>query len=175
MVKKWILFLIIIFAAVFSRNFLFSGLFRYEIIKERKIYSFENENFNEDKPAVEVEKIIQSSLEKTSSLLAFSFDPCENDPNLLLKTKKANCIGYSALLAALIQTELRKNKLDKEWKVSHEVGEIYFLNQNINQYFTSTFFKDHDFVVVENKETKERIAIDAALYDYFRINKITLK
>jgi len=174
-VKKWILFLIIIFAAVFSRNFLFSSLFRYEIIKERQIYPFENENLKDDKPAREIEEIIQNNLEQTSSVLAFSFERCENDPNLLLKTKKANCIGYSALLAALIQTELRKNKLDKKWEVSHEVGEIYFLNKNINQYFTSKFFKDHDFVVVENKETKERIAIDAALYDYFRINKITLK
>jgi hypothetical protein len=49
------------------------------------------------------------------------------------------------------------------------------LNTNINQYFTSLFVKDHDFVVLENTETKEKIAIDAALYDYFRINKIRLK
>lgn len=174
--KKRIIFLILIFAGMFfGRGFLYRTFFSYETIRERQIYPFENENFKNDKPDRDIEEIIEGGLKHTSSLLTFSFGPCENDPNLLFRAKKANCIGYSALLAALIQAELRKDKLDKEWEVSHEVGEIYFLNKNINQYFTSKFFKDHDFVVVKNKETKERIAIDAALYDYFRINKITLK
>ena len=154
---------------------MFDRVFSYGIVKERKVYVLENNSSIGSGSADNIGELIQNSLKQTSSALKFSFGPCENDPNLLQRSGKANCIGYSALLAALLQAALNKHKLDKEWKVKHEVGEIYFLNKNINQYFTSKFFKDHDFVVLENTETKERIAMDASLYDYFRINKIRLK
>lgn len=65
--------------------------------------------------------------------------------------------------------------LDDEWGAKHKVGEIYFLGYNIHPLFKSEFFKDHDFVVIENRKTNEIIAVDPALYDYFRINKIRLK
>lgn len=172
--KKFGILLVLIFAMFLGRNLLFRALFRYETIRERKVLELKDEELNNERYG-NIEDIIQSSLEQTSETLQFSFEPCENDPNRLLNTKKANCIGYSAFLAALIQNGLRENKLDEAWKVRHEVGEIYFLNQNIHRYFTSPFFKDHDFVVVENKVTKEKIAIDAAVYDYFRINNIRLK
>ncbi len=173
--KKWILFLIVIFAAVFGRNFLFSSLFSYEVIKERKLHPFESENFKDDEDAGEAEEMIKNSLKQTSSVLAFSFGPCENDPSLLLKTKKANCIGYSAFMASSVREKLKKSGLSDDWEAVHVVGKIYFLNENINQYFTSEFFKDHDFVIIKNRKTKELIAVDPALYDYFRIDKIKLK
>lgn len=173
--KKLVILLILIFAAVFGRNFLFNVFFRYEIIKEREVYPIKNENEVQKKSNRNVEDIVHENLEKTASALNFSFGPCANDPSTLIITKKANCIGYSAFLAASVQNRLKEEGLDEDWKVSHEVGEIYFLNENINAYFTSRFFKDHDFVVVRNKKTKETIAVDPALYDYFRIDKITLK
>jgi len=49
------------------------------------------------------------------------------------------------------------------------------MNENINRHFNSEFFRDHDFVTVENVKTKETIGIDATVYDYFRIDRIKLK
>ena len=95
--------------------------------------------------------------------------------NHLVESKEANCIGYAGFLSAVIRYKLDRSKLDKQWKVHHKVGKIYFLNENINKYFDSNFFKDHDFVTVENTETKEVIAIDGTVYDYFKIKRVQLK
>ncbi|PQA91672.1 hypothetical protein B0A69_17905 [Chryseobacterium shigense] len=173
--KKIIILLILIFAGIFGRNFLFNSFFRYEIIKEREMYSLKNKHDVQYRNNGDVEDIINENLKETASALSFSFDPCASDPNILMETKKANCIGYSAFFAASLHNRLEEQGLDDDWSVSHEVGEIYFLNENINAYFKSKFFKDHDFVVVKNRKTKETIAVDPALYDYFRIDKIIVK
>ncbi|MGG5208731.1 hypothetical protein ACQWU4_07265 [Chryseobacterium sp. MIQD13] len=159
----------------FRAKFFVQYFFRYKVIKQREIYILKNEKYIEHNGSSNIEDIIKENFNKTGSVLSFSFDSCANDPNILIKTKKANCIGYSAFLAASIKNRLAVLGLDDKWEVSHEVGEIYFLNENINKYFTSKFFKDHDFVVVRNKKTKESIAVDPALYDYLRIDKIVLK
>ena len=42
--------------------------------------------------------------------------------------------------------------------------------------FRSTpFFKDHDFAIIRNKRTGERIAVDPNVYDYLIIREITLR
>ncbi|MDQ1098760.1 MULTISPECIES: hypothetical protein [Chryseobacterium] len=60
------------------------------------------------------------------------------------------------------------------WKVHHQIGKVFLLNQIINEYLTSGFFKNHDFVAVENLKTQEAVIIDAAIYDYFRINRLPM-
>ena len=171
--KKFYTFLIIIFLIILIRSFLFNLFFSYKIINEKKVLKLEQKESSEN--SKNIEDIIDSELRKTSSLLSFTFNKCESEPNKLLKTKEANCIGYSAFLAASINNKFHLVGLSNEWKAKHKVGEIYFLGYNIHPHFKSKFFKDHDFVVIENIKTNEIIAIDPALYDYFRINKIRLK
>lgn len=176
--KKWWIFLIIIFIAILCRTYLFKIFFTYNVIKERTVSNVANEKLKEkldNEKDNSIEDIIESSLDETASDLNFTFDHCDNETNKLVESKKANCIGYSAFLASIIKFKLNQNELTNQWKVHHKVGEIYFLNENINKYFDSKFFKDHDFVTVENVETKEVIAIDATIYDYFKINRIRLK
>ncbi len=173
------IFLIIIFAVVFCKAYLFRIFFSYDIIKERTVLDIANEKLKnrlkETGSNTSVEDLIQNSLKETASTLSFSFDKSDNETDKLVETKKANCIGYSAFLASVIQFRLKQNGMENDWKVHHNVGEIYLMNENINRHFNSGFFKDHDFVTVENVKTKETIGIDATVYDYFRIERIKLK
>lgn len=155
------------------RNFLFNYFFSYQVINERKNFKLEKSVSSEK--SNNIEEIIHHQLNKTSSLLNFTFDKCDNEPNRLLKSKKANCIGYSAFLTASVNNELYFKGLNNEWIAKHKVGEIYFLRYNIHTLFKSKFFKDHDFVMLENKKTNETIAVDPVLHDYFRIDSIKLK
>jgi hypothetical protein len=158
---------------------LFNAFFKYDIIKERSVSEITNQklkkHLEENRSRNSIESIINDSLKETASDLNFTFNRCDNETNKLVESKKANCIGYSSFLASLIKYKLRQTGLNNQWKVHHKVGEIYFLNGNINQYFTSKFFKDHDFVIVENIETHEVIAVDATVYDYLKIDRIRLK
>lgn len=171
--KKFYTFLVIILLIVLVRSFLFNFFFSYKIIDERKVLKLEQKVSNKNSKSVE--DIIHDELNETSSLLSFTFNKCDNDPNKLLESKKANCIGYSAFLSASINNKFYLESLNNEWKAEHKVGEIYFLGYNIHPLFKSKFFKDHDFVVIENRKTNEIIAVDPALYDYFKISKIKLK
>jgi len=49
---------------------------------------------------------------------------------------------------------------------------LYLFGINIHQFFTSSFLKDHDFVVI--KSIDENYAIDATIYDYLKIKKVCL-
>lgn len=164
---------------VICRTYLFRIFFSYDTIKERKVLDITNEKLKnrlkETENNTSVEDLIQNSLKETASTLSFSFDKCDHETDKLVETKKENCIGYSAFLASVIQFKLKQSGLENEWKVQHNVGEIYLVNENINRHFNSGFFRDHDFVTVENVKTNETIGIDATLYDYFRIERIKLK
>ncbi|WBV59760.1 hypothetical protein PFY12_11900 [Chryseobacterium camelliae] len=179
--KKWVVFLMIIFAIVICRTYLFMSFFKYEIIRESAapVSVITNQKLLDDlktsRSEDAIDNIIQDALRKTSSDLSFTFNKCYNEVNHLAESKNANCIGYAGFLSAIIQYKLNKSRHDKQWKVHHKVGKIYFLNENINKFFDSNFFKDHDFVTVENIETKEIIPIDGTVYDYFKINRVQLK
>ncbi len=164
---------------VICRTYVFWIFFSYDTIKERTVLDIANEKLKnrlkETGSNTSVEDLIQNSLKETASTLNFSFDKCDYETDKLVETKKANCIGYSAFLASVIQFKLKQSGLQNDWKVHHNVGEIYLMNENINRHFNSGFFKDHDFVTVENVKTKETIGVDATVYDYFRIERIKLK
>ncbi len=172
--KKFGIFILIIGTLLVFRSYLFNLFFTYKITGQREISTIQNHILS-DKKQMSIEEIIKINLKETSSLLSFTFDKCENNPDKLIKTKKANCIGYSAFFASVTANSLKSANLNSEWKVKHQMGEIYFLNVNINQHLKSNFFKDHDFVTIENSKTKEIIAVDPSLFDYFRINNIKLK
>ena len=55
----------------------------------------------------------------------------------------------------------------------HQIGQLHYLEINIHKYFNSSFFKNHDFVTIENRETEEIIAVDPTVNDYLYICFIT--
>jgi len=123
----------------------------------------------------DVKDIIKSSLSLTSKQLKFTFSKNNNDPNLLIDSKSANCIGYAAFFSAVCNYQLKKNQLSDQWTARPQVARIYFLGMNIHRYFDTPFFKDHDFVIVENKNTGETFAVDPSVHDYLRIGFVTTK
>lgn len=91
--------------------------------------------------------------------------------NLLLP-RQANCVGYTTFFATTCNYLLEKNNLSDIWIAKPQVGQLYLLGVNIHNYFNSAFFKDHDFVTIENKKTGEIYAVDPTISDYLRIKEV---
>jgi hypothetical protein len=119
-------------------------------------------------------EIIKVGLSKTTELLKFTTSKNHIDPNKLIDTKTANCIGYATLFSANCNYLLVKHKLNEVWVATPHKGQLYLFIFNIHNYFKSSFFKDHDFVIIKNKNTGETLAIDPSINDYFYINYVKI-
>lgn len=86
-----------------------------------------------------------------------------------------HCVGYASFFATACNFNLKKHHLDGSWVGYPDIGNLYFLGANVHPYFKSPFFKDHDFAIVENKQTGEKIAVDPTVADYLWIDFVTLK
>ncbi|MBI5538764.1 MAG: hypothetical protein HY951_01795 [Bacteroidia bacterium] len=157
-------------------------LLSYSIIKTRKTDKLKNDSLktiidiwlDQNKDA-EINEIIDFNLEQTKNILNFTFDKCSSDPPTIIKTGKANCIGYSTLFNSLMNYSLSRKKLNNKYECSHYVGKIFYAGQNINSLFNDPFFKDHDFNVIKNIKNKNNIAVDPSLYEYLGIKRVTVK
>ena len=154
----------------------------YSIIKTRQTKSLKNDSLknvietwlkqNED---ADINDLVDFNLDLTSNQLSFTFDKCSSDPATIIKTRKANCIGYSALFCSLMNYTLLKKQLQNRYQCFHYVGKIYYAGQNINALFDDPFFKDHDFNMIKDHENKNTIAVDPSLYEYIGIKRVSLK
>jgi len=134
----------------------------------------------------EVDRIISSNsfvgitelndriVEIITSRLQFGKYQESTDPNKLKNGSKAHCVGYSALNASLLTYACEK--LNNEiYKISHVRGKIKFLGIEITSEKYGNFYKDHDFVKIENISTAKHYYSDATIYELFRISRIKLK
>ena len=122
---------------------------------------------------LDIKQIIKLGLSITSRQLNFTSDKNDIDPNKLINSKTAHCVGYATFFATTCNYLLDKYNLADTWTAKPQVGQLYFLGTNIHKYFNSTFFKDQDFVTIENKTTGEIVAVDPTVNDYLRIDFIT--
>ena len=122
---------------------------------------------------IDLEEIAEIADEITNSELKFTTNRTSSNPNELINTKQANCVGYSAMFNSIANYLIRNNNLQNEIEAEHKVGELDLLGINLHQFFESSFFRDHDFNELTNKKTGEKILIDPSLSDYLRINRIT--
>ena len=118
-------------------------------------------------------QIIKLGLSITSKQLNYTADKNDTDPNKLITSKTAHCVGYATFFATTCNYLLDKYKLSDTWIAKPQVGQLYFLGSNIHKYFKSAFFKDHDFVTIENKKTGEIVAVDPTVHDYLFMDFIT--
>ena len=58
--------------------------------------------------------------------------------------------------------------------MNKRIGKLDFLGMNVHNWFDSSFLKDHDFVIIRNKETGEIKAVDPTLYDYLYIEVVAV-
>ncbi len=180
--RTLLIFLILFVVGTLFRGCIYRQLITYKTIEPRQDYPIPNEKLvayielnSEDKKELSVKEIIKLSLSITSKQLNFTASKNENDPNKLIFTKTAHCVGYAAFFATSCNHLLRKYDFDEIWIAQPHIGKLYLLGVDIHKYFNSPFFKDHDFVIIKNKKTGATFAVDPTLYDYFYIDFITCK
>ena len=127
----------------------------------------------------DIKQIIKLGLSITSRKLNFTANKKnDTDPNKLIISKTAHCVGYASFFATTCNYLLEKYNLSDTWTAKPQVGQLDFLGTNIHDYLTkffkdTDFIKDHDFVTIENKKTGEILAVDPTVNDYLRIDFIT--
>lgn len=122
-----------------------------------------------------VKDVIDRGQRITAEYLEFTTGTCMVDPNQLTRTRQAHCVGYAAFCSAVCNHLLEQSGLASEWTASAWAGKLYMGKKDIHQWFDSPFYKDHDFVVLQNPVTGQRLAIDPVLYDYLHIASVDVK
>lgn len=120
----------------------------------------------------DIEQIIKLGLSITSAHLNFTASDNDNDPNKLIDSKTAHCVGYASFFTVTCNHLLDKYSLNDKWTATSNVGQLYFLGRNVHTYFDSPFFKDHDFVTIQNASTGQVFAVDPTVNDYLGIDHV---
>jgi len=148
------------------------GLRRNYSARDKKLVDYINARIDHHIDS-DVEQIVKLGLSITSEQLNFTDGKNEIDPNKLIRSRTAHCVGYASFFATTCNYLLAKHNLSKSWTAKPQVGQLYFLGVNIRQYFSTPFFKYHDFVTIENKATGQTFAIDPTVSDYLCIDFVT--
>lgn len=166
----------------FMKGYIYQMAVKYEDGGGRKNYEVKDEAFakyiNENLPndeeldkKINIDMIVYFSQEMTAKALDFSEKVTESDPQKTLVGGLANYEGYAAFSAA-IANYLAKMYLNGEWEAKPKKGKLYLFGSNKTKGAKDGWFKDHDFVVFRNKNTKEEIYIDPVAYDLYGIKRV---
>ncbi len=161
------------------RGSIFRGLITYHPIEEQPSYPISDKNLAElveNKPiSANAESIVKQTLRLTAGQLRFTSGKNFTDPNQLFYSKSANCVGYAAFFNTTCQALLHKAKLENRFRVKHLRGKLTLLGFDLHQLTDSPFFRDHDFNVVEDLQTGEKIYVDASTFDVLGIGIVSGK
>ena len=179
---KRLLLILLFFTVVviLFRGTVYRSLVKYDSVGERTNYSVTDDKLthyidtgSKSLADPEIQQIIRSALSLTSAQLNFTAQKNDNDPNKLMTSKSAHCVGYAHFFASTCNYLLDRHKLSGDWIAKPQIGQLYFLGINVHQFFSSPFLKDHDFVIIENKKTGETFAVDPTLSDYLWIDFVS--
>lgn len=180
---KWtaIIFCIVLFCGLVFRGSIYRLLFSYKVIGHRTTCIATNKELIDyiDSKTVafkpnNIREIIKFSLQLTSDKLNFKQAKSNNNPNRLIRTKNVHCIGYPAFFSTTCNYLSDKFGFVDSWSSEPLIGQVYFYGINIHPFFNSSFFEDHDFNSIKNKETGEIYFVDPTVNDCFRIDYVTL-
>jgi len=174
--------LILMIAGILFRGWLYRHLVTYKSIGQRSTYLITDDKLTEfidnnigDSKYLDIKAVIKMGLRATSRQLNFTTTKNDNDPNKLIYSKTAHCVGYASFFATTCNYLLKKNNLAGYWTAKPQIGQLFFIGININKCFNTPFFKDHDFVTIENKVTGQIFAVDPTVTDYFCIDLVTYR
>lgn len=174
--------LIIIAVGFLFRGWIYRHVITYKSMGQRANYSATNNkliDFIEKSVAnnnnSDIKEIIEQSLSITSHQLNFTACKNDNDPNKLICSKTAHCVGYAAFFSTTCNYLIKKQNISDTWTAKPQIGQLYLFGSNIHKYFSSPFFEDHDFVIIENNKTGEVFAVDPTVNDYLCIDYVTYK
>ncbi len=125
---------------------------------------------NRELTLVEIVEISQSA---TNARLRFATGKASSNPNVAARSGKANCVGYSALFSSIANQLSNEQRSSHSLRARHLIGRLYFLGVDVHQFFSSPFFRDHDFVEIEDTATGEKIFVDPVVSDYLGIDRVT--
>lgn len=178
---KRIFFAIILITTI---GFVFRGWIYRHLVTYRSV-GVKSNSFSADQPLttyiesniknqnkLNIKEIIKIGLSITSKQLNFTAGKNDIDPNKLMFSKNAHCVGYASFFATSCNYLLKKYDLSDKWTAKSNIGQLYFMGTNVHRYSQSPFFKDHDFVTIQNDETGEVFAVDPTLNDYLLIDFI---
>ncbi len=178
--RTLIILLILSTVGLLLRGWLYRQMVTYKSVGLRANYSVTDKKLSDyidantdGKTDLDIEQIVKLGLSITSRQLTFNSNKNDIDPNELITSKAAHCVGYASFFATTCNYLLKRYHLADKWTAKPQIGQLYFLGTNIHKYFSSAFFKDHDFVTIENKTTGEIVAVDPTVNDYLRIDFIT--
>ncbi len=134
-----------------------------------KIYS------NSENREIDLSAILEIADKITKEELKFTTKRASNNPNELINTHQANCVGYSAMFNSIANYLISKNKLENKIVAEHKIGQLKLFGINLHKFFESSFFRDHDFNEIIDKKTGNKIFIDPSLSDYLRITRVAKK
>ena len=185
-IKRTLLIILIISTVgLLFRGWFYRHLVTYKSVKIRTNYLATNIKLTDyidantdNQTDPDIKQIIKLGLSITSRKLNFTADKNDTDPNKLIISKTAHCVGYASFFATTCNYLLEKYNLSDTWTAKPQAGQLHFLGTNIHDYLTkffkdTDFIKDHDFVTIENKKTGEILAVDPTANDYLRIDFIT--
>jgi hypothetical protein len=178
--RIFLTFLVLVSIGILFRGWFYRHLVVYKSVGLRENYFARDKKLLDclDARSTElkdpnISQIIKLGLSITSEELNYSMYRSDIDPNKLVHSKTAHCVGYASFFASTCNYLLKKNNLAATWTAKPHVGHLYVFGSNIHQYFNSSFFKDHDFVTIENKITGELFAVDPTVNDYLCIDFIS--
>ncbi len=122
----------------------------------------------------DAETIATDALQLTADKLRFASEGTSNNPNGLITSQRAHCVGYAAFFTTVCNELFRLHNMQDTWVAQHHIGKLFAFGNNVHTYFQSPFFRDHDFVLIKNKTTGETIAVDPSLYDYLYVERVRL-
>ena len=124
---------------------------------------------------IDLSGILKIADKLTKEELKFTKNRVSNNPNKLIDTNQANCVGYSAMFNSIANYLINKNKYENEIEVEHKIGQLELFGINLHQFFESPFFRDHDYNEITDKNTGKKILVDPVVSDYLRIKRVAQK
>lgn len=123
-------------------------------------------------PPADLDRSIEFALDTTAARLHFSTGKVSADPTILINGGPANCIGYTALCAALLRGQLNAAGLGERYTVEAVVAKLYLGDLDLHTFFSSPFWKDHDVVRIIDRSDGRVILLDPTLYDAIGIGQV---
>ena len=166
---------------ILFRGIIFKLAIKYNEIGSRPEIEITNQKLiekvvrNSENKEIDLKNILEIADKITKEELTFTTNRASNNPNELINTNQANCVGYSAMFNSITNYLIRKNKLQDEIEAKHKIGQLELFGINLHQLFESPFFRDHDFNEITNKKSGEKIFIDPSVSDYLRIKRVAKK
>lgn len=174
--------LVLLATAVVLRGCIFRQVIVYQTVGQRNAYPLTNPAFKaylSDNARLSAHcsatDVIDRALTLTAERLHFTADNNPIDPNRLYETRTAHCVGYAAFFVTACNYLFKENGMGDTWSAHQHIGQLYCFGTNVHPFFSTPFFKDHDFVIIQNWQTGEQIAVDPNMYDYLYIREISFR